>query len=384
MGLSRLKMALKCRHNVHSSAAENLIIFLVAFSLSAVVNFYHVGMVYADEGPHGVFAATTDQCAGCHRTHTSPGADLVNTELGANAFCNTCHNGTGASAPESKVTHTNVHSNLRAEKPFTIQCVQCHDPHGSANRELIRRAIYVQPGPEPEITTGPIVFLSESGLDSYDDGVSPPVSRLCVSCHIDLDNYGYPMSMHVGGDGHYGNYDFTGYDCTTCHSHDDGFMPALNVELALFARVDLAVSTLVKTNTIIAGSPVTYTISVINDGPQVATNIVLSSEIPVGTDFATITPSQGTCTSLAGEMTCELTAIEMGSEALITVVLDTVPAIRGALAGSVNAIAQETDLFPDNNASRFDLLFAGSSRPIFAVQHNFTTIQRRREANLHA
>ena len=111
-----------------------------------------------------------------------------------------------------------------------MRCVQCHDPHGSDNLFAIRKAIVVNPS--SGTTTGPVVFTARSGSNSYDDGISDPASRLCVTCHASTDNMGYPMANHNGGANHLGGSDYTGQDCTTCHSHDpdsnretlDGFM----------------------------------------------------------------------------------------------------------------------------------------------------------------
>lgn len=50
----------------------------------------------ADNGPHGGFTLTTDACAGCHRTHTAVGPQLL---IGAGyQICLSCHGTTGTGA----------------------------------------------------------------------------------------------------------------------------------------------------------------------------------------------------------------------------------------------------------------------------------------------
>jgi predicted CXXCH cytochrome family protein len=191
------------------------------------------GLALADNGPHGGYTATTDACAGCHRAHTALDASLLYSAAPGDAFCYTCHDGTGAPALPVVSTHSNADFAGRAEASFTLFCVQCHDPHGSAsNLYSIRKDILVQVGASP-VVSGPVVFTATTGINSYDDGASAPASRICVTCHNNSDNSGYPMTDHVGGASHTGPSDKTGQDCTTCHFHSkdadrdtlDGFMP---------------------------------------------------------------------------------------------------------------------------------------------------------------
>lgn len=153
------------------------------------------GVAEADGGPHGGFTATTDGCAGCHRTHTAPAPKLlINTNT---ALCLTCH-GTGATGADTNVTDgiyegsaygtlnaglngggfTNAkldtsHSGSQtsgavtsrhsvqgtadysssakmwgggaigsgAGTAYDLYCTSCHDPHGSANYRLMKTTV---------------------------------------------------------------------------------------------------------------------------------------------------------------------------------------------------------------------------------------------------
>ncbi len=178
--------------------------------------------------PHDMMQAP-DRCAICHRLHTGGQDYLLATRDTSNAFCLTCHDGTGSYGPGLVSTHGNLDF-VGTEASFSLVCTQCHNPHGSGNLYLIRERIRVTTA---GVTNGPVVFTALTGQNSFDDGVSDPNSRLCVTCHISPDNPGYPMTQHTGGAGHQGGYDFTGQDCTQCHRHDlddnmstvDGFMP---------------------------------------------------------------------------------------------------------------------------------------------------------------
>lgn len=190
-------------------------------------------LVQAQADPHGNYSAQTDACATCHRSHTGLGAPLLDPALSDDDFCYSCHDGSGAPAVPVVSTHANGDFAQAAEGTFRLRCTQCHDPHGSpTNLYSIKEDVIIQDG-SPPLTSGPVVFTDTTGINSYDDGVSAPTSRLCLTCHANVNNPGYPMTNHEGGANHQGGADYSGQDCTTCHPHSvdndrgtlDGFMP---------------------------------------------------------------------------------------------------------------------------------------------------------------
>ncbi|MFQ5578738.1 MAG: cytochrome c3 family protein, partial [Anaerolineae bacterium] len=187
----------------------------IVLCAAVLLVFAWAGSVWGDPGPHG-----SRQCVNCHDPHAGPN--------GFFPACDTCHN--GATAPAVS-THANRDFSGTAEAPFDLACTQCHDPHGSSNLWLIREAVRINPTLG---ITGPVVFTATTGLNSFDDGISLPATRLCLTCHNTPGNPGYPTQNHPGGANHMGGASYTGLDCTTCHPHDvdddpatlDGFMPA--------------------------------------------------------------------------------------------------------------------------------------------------------------
>ena len=187
--------------------------------------------------PHNGFSSNTDECALCHRSHTAKAVSfLTNSETSpamSNDFCLSCHLG-GATTIS---THSNA-DKPGAEATFELLCIQCHDPHGTANLYNIRENVQVKVN--PLLTTGPVAFTALTGTNSFDEidsslpeSTSANIDDLCVTCHQDSNNPGYPMHSHTGGGYHSGNMDYRGQDCTTCHPHSadassatrDGFMP---------------------------------------------------------------------------------------------------------------------------------------------------------------
>lgn len=70
---------------------------LIASVITLVLLLAAFVTVFADNGPHGSFAATTDACAGCHRAHSAQvGSNSLLVKANAETLCLSCHDGSGA------------------------------------------------------------------------------------------------------------------------------------------------------------------------------------------------------------------------------------------------------------------------------------------------
>lgn len=157
----------------------------------------YAGIAFADGGPHGGYTPTTDACAGCHRAHTAPAANLLPDA--APNLCFTCHGSTGNGADTNVVDGIFLDRDIVTELPaegvenrglkgggfenalmdtdvlttttavlisstsnhiadgslgtawgngttgsgpgvidFSLSCVSCHDPHGNGNYRILR------------------------------------------------------------------------------------------------------------------------------------------------------------------------------------------------------------------------------------------------------
>ena len=67
----------------------------------------------------------------------------------------------------------------------------------------------------------------------------------------------------------------------------------------------------------------TYTIEVQNGGPDPATNVVVTDDLPSQVDPGSATPSTGTCDVMGKKVTCELGTIASGGSATVTIEVTT-------------------------------------------------------------
>jgi uncharacterized repeat protein (TIGR01451 family) len=135
-----------------------------------------------------------------------------------------------------------------------------------------------------------------------------------------------------------------------------------SARIDVVAAADLVVSKAGTPNPVAPDAPVTYTVTVANQGPSTAQAVTLADVLPVA-DFAFVsaTASQGTCTPPAGaDLGCALGAVAPGDEVTVTVVMD-VPAdfAGGDVTNSATVTSTTTELRPADNAASF----TSSSQP---------------------
>lgn len=125
--------------------------------------------------------------------------------------------------------------------------------------------------------------------------------------------------------------------------------------LKLGTSADLAISGKLTLSTgqtyISAGSQATFTYTVTNNGPDVATNITVSdSLVSVPVTFNSATATSGSCSSATSTtpVVCTISSLQSGSTATITIVVT--PTAGGNFnGGAVTVRSTENDPQPDNN-----------------------------------
>ena len=113
-------------------------------------------------------------------------------------------------------------------------------------------------------------------------------------------------------------------------------------------QIDLAVTIVESADSSLVEDTLVYTMTVINNGPQDATDVVLTDILPQGTTFITATAAQGVCTDDTATVTCPLGNLAVGVST--TVVVTIVPEEIGVITNTVSITATETDIVPSNNS----------------------------------
>ena len=115
-------------------------------------------------------------------------------------------------------------------------------------------------------------------------------------------------------------------------------------------QADLSVSGFAHPDPVVTGEPVTYSLSVFNEGPLEEPAATLTATIPAGATFVDAEPSQGSCSHDAGLVTCSFGSI-LAFEAAGVEVIVLAPSEPGAINSTVAASGTEDDLDPADNTA---------------------------------
>jgi uncharacterized repeat protein (TIGR01451 family) len=121
---------------------------------------------------------------------------------------------------------------------------------------------------------------------------------------------------------------------------------ALNWSVNTAAIADLAIAVAASSGSVSAGSPVTYTVTVHNNGPQTATGVIVTDTLSAGLSF--VSASTG-CSAAGAIVTCSLGA--MGSGTTVTALITALADGTGSRSNSASASSQVPDSFPANNSA---------------------------------
>ena len=115
--------------------------------------------------------------------------------------------------------------------------------------------------------------------------------------------------------------------------------------------VDLAVIKTDDPDPVLAGQNLTYTVTVTNKGPDVATGVTLTDTLPGNVTLISATPSQGTsCTLIGVQVICNLGTLNAGASATATLEV-TAPSVATTLTNTVTVTGIEPDSNGANNTT---------------------------------
>ncbi len=117
------------------------------------------------------------------------------------------------------------------------------------------------------------------------------------------------------------------------------------------ARADLAITKTASPTAAVAGSPLTYTLTVTNNGENTAANATVSDTLPSGLTLTSATPSSGTCTGTS-TVTCTLGDIPSGATRTITLLTQVQGGFGGSSLTNVASVSSDVgDPVPGNNTA---------------------------------
>jgi uncharacterized repeat protein (TIGR01451 family) len=100
---------------------------------------------------------------------------------------------------------------------------------------------------------------------------------------------------------------------------------------------------------LIVGNTLTYTLTVVNNGPDQATGVILTDPLPEGITFVSAGFSQGGCTKESNTLTCNLGTLANAASAVVTIVVT--PTKPGVITNTAHVELNETDSNPENNTA---------------------------------
>jgi uncharacterized delta-60 repeat protein/uncharacterized repeat protein (TIGR01451 family) len=96
------------------------------------------------------------------------------------------------------------------------------------------------------------------------------------------------------------------------------------------------------------GRNMTYTLTVTNNGPDAASGVTVTDQLPPSVTFVSATPSQGSCSESGGIVTCSLGTLGNGATATVNIVVK--PTTAGTITNTASVTAFDQDPNQGNNA----------------------------------
>lgn len=114
---------------------------------------------------------------------------------------------------------------------------------------------------------------------------------------------------------------------------------------------DLSITKTDSPDPVNVGASLTYTLTATNNGPDTATGVIITDNLPAGVAFVSASSTLGTCNSGPTTVTCTPGSLTMGGVATVQIVV-TAPATAGAITNNASVLANEADPNPANNSAQ--------------------------------
>jgi uncharacterized repeat protein (TIGR01451 family) len=120
---------------------------------------------------------------------------------------------------------------------------------------------------------------------------------------------------------------------------------------------DLMITKSDSPDPVTAGSTLTYTLTVTNNGPTDATGVIVTDTLPMEVLFVSATASQGSCSEAAGVVACNLGNLASAASASVTIEGTVDPStLAGMITNTASVTANENDPDSANNTANTETL----------------------------
>ena len=109
-------------------------------------------------------------------------------------------------------------------------------------------------------------------------------------------------------------------------------------------------------NPLVMGGNMTYSVTITNNGPNPAHDIVLTNPLPAGATLVSANTATGSCVGVA-TLTCTLGELNPGGKTLVTIVVT--PTVTGAMTDTASVTESVYDPLTSNNSASFTSTVVG-------------------------
>ena len=125
-----------------------------------------------------------------------------------------------------------------------------------------------------------------------------------------------------------------------------------SAKISVQPLVDLKLKKVASNPAPAAGGPVSYTLTLLNNGPSPATGATITDPLPSGLSFVSATPGQGSCGASGQTVKCNLGTLAPGGTALVTITANVAASTAGTtLKNTASASANEPIAQPELTSS---------------------------------
>ena len=140
-------------------------------------------------------------------------------------------------------------------------------------------------------------------------------------------------------------------NCASVAATEDN-APANNracASTAVRARADLSITKTADKTAVLIGEDLTYKLTVKNDGPNTATGVVVTDDIPNQADLQSVSTSQGAACPKTDPVSCNLGTLASGATGTVTIIVK--PKVKGVIKNTASVTGNEEDPTPANSSS---------------------------------